>query len=75
MRFNNMTKYNDKKSNHLDKILIAMVCAAAVYFLIDFLFRFALILFGFIKDRWWLLAIIPVVLLIVRKFRKKKKKK
>lgn len=68
-----MAKYNDKKSNNLDKIIIAMVCAAAVYFLLVFLFKFIVILFNFTKDRLWILIIIPIALLLIKKFGGKKK--
>ena len=70
-----MIKYNEKVKDYLTYIILAIAFAVVVFFLLTILFKLSVILFGFMKERLWILVIIPIALLLLIKFRRKKKKK
>ncbi len=73
IRFNSMTKYNERPSRLPEFVLYALMLAVFSYFFLNVTFRVGVILVKLAIEYWWASIILLFLFIIIRKFRGKKK--
>lgn len=73
IRFNSMSKYNERPSRLPEFVLYAVMLAVFSFFFLNVAFMVGVVLVKLIIKYWYVAMILLFILIIIKKFKRKKK--